>query len=137
MLSVSQDHPPLLCPHLAAAGPHHHSRRNPPPTGLCICSLLPLRVVQLEGVVCGPFRRLCGCPLPRMASSISAGPPRLCVRPPHLLPPHPRGDTTLLVARSTQHQLHWPVGPSPLLQPPSSSEALQNPDSPGQPPFLS
>lgn len=137
MLSVSQDHPPLLCPHLAAASPHHHSRRNPPPTGLRICSLLPLRVVQLEGVVCGLFRRLCGCPLLRMASSISAGPLRLCVRPPHLLPPHPRGDTTLLVARSTQPQLHWPVGPSPLLQPPSSSEALQNPDSPGQPPFLS
>ena len=73
----------------AAASPHHHALRNPPPTGLSVFSLLPLQVVQLEGVVYGLFRRLCGCLLPRMASSILEGPPRLCVPPPPLLPPPP------------------------------------------------
>ena len=84
----------------AAASPHHHSLRNPPPTGLRVFSLLLLQVVQLEGVVYGLFRRLCGCPLPGMASSISAGPPRLCVPP---LPCSHRPQGGLHTAGSSTH----------------------------------
>ena len=66
-------------------------------------------MVQLEGVVCGLLRRLRGCPLPRTASSISAGLPKLCVPPLHLRPPPP-GRTPhcwQLHALNTNHTGLW------------------------------